>query len=351
MNKNLIGKKYHNWEILEYIPKEKNKEQYVLCKCLCGTIRKNILRGIVKGKSKSCGCYRQGVGKPEITNQMIVDKYNTTKSLKDTARFFKKGDTYISEVLKHEGVKLYVSLRKDPVKDLITKICIKCGKEKPANDFYVRKDSNDGRRNDCIECHVGDKKLYNKENSEPRKKYMKQYRIDNPNYMKEWQQSNPDKYYGGVRRWRIENPEKVKIHKYDNVKRRLSKDPKYKLKHNIRRLILSSFTNKGYSKKSHTNKILGIDYEGFYRHIENQFVNGMSWENKGLWELDHKVPLSLGKTEEDIFKLNHYTNLQPLWRKDNQNKSNKILPEFEHLVEEYLGDIRVPPNPNSLRSV
>jgi hypothetical protein len=81
---------------------------------------------------------------------------------------------------------------------------------------------------------------------------------------------------------------------------------------------------------------LGIDYEGFYKHIENQFTDGMTWDNRGLWELDHKIPVSLGKTEEEIIKLNHYTNFQPLWKKDNIVKSDKVLPEFEYLVKEYI---------------
>jgi hypothetical protein len=263
MNKNLIGEKYYNWEILEYIPREKNKEQYVLCKCLCGTIKKNILRTIVSGKSKSCGCYRKGVGKPVITNQMIVDKYNEVKSLKETARFFKKGDTYISDVLKSEGVKLYASLRKDP--ELIRKRLVK------------------------------------------------------------------------------------KVLDYRD--RRIIKDPLYKFKNRTRSLISQTFIKKGYTKKTKTFEILGIDYRGFSNYIESQFIDGMSWDNYGEWVLDHKVPIYLGKSVEDVIKLNHYTNLQPLWNKDNQDKSNKILPEFEHLVEEYLGDVRVPPNPNSLRSI
>jgi hypothetical protein len=216
------------------------------------------------------------------------------------------------------------------------KVCNVCEESKPIDEFYIRKDSKDGRRNDCIICHCKNKKIYSQKNSEKRKSYMRQYRVDNPDAMKLWQKKNPDKYYGGVKRWKEENPEKVKVHKYKNVKIRLSKDPKYRLKGNIRRLLLQSITRGGYSKKSLTNEILGIDYKGFYLYIENQFTDGMSWDNRGLWELDHKIPASLGKTEEEIIKLNHYTNFQPLWRKDNRIKCDKILPEFNHLVKEYI---------------
>ena len=51
----------------------------------------------------------------------------------------------------------------------------------------------------------------------------------------------------------------------------------------------------------------------------------MSWDNYGKWHIDHIIPLSSAKTEQDILKLCHYTNLQPLWAKGNIIKSNKII--------------------------
>ena len=59
----------------------------------------------------------------------------------------------------------------------------------------------------------------------------------------------------------------------------------------------------------------------------------MNWGNKGLyngklnygWDIDHRIPLSLAKTEEDVIRLNHYTNLQPLCSKINRDiKRNSI---------------------------
>jgi hypothetical protein len=75
--------------------------------------------------------------------------------------------------------------------------------------------------------------------------------------------------------------------------------------------------------KPRSFELLGTDVESFKTHIESQFADGMSWENHGEWHIDHIVPLASGKTPEDIWKLCHYTNLQPLWAADNIRKGAK----------------------------
>lgn len=59
-------------------------------------------------------------------------------------------------------------------------------------------------------------------------------------------------------------------------------------------------------------------------YIESKFKEGMSWENHGKWHIDHIKPLGNAKTEKELKKLFHYTNVQPLWAKENQKKGNKI---------------------------
>ena len=79
------------------------------------------------------------------------------------------------------------------------------------------------------------------------------------------------------------------------------------------------------SKKNKTFDIVGCNPIFLKEYIESKFTNGMSWDNRHMWHIDHIIPLSSAKTEEEIYKLCHYTNLQPLWIKENLSKGSKIL--------------------------
>lgn len=56
------------------------------------------------------------------------------------------------------------------------------------------------------------------------------------------------------------------------------------------------------------------------------FTNGMTWDNYGQWHVDHIRPCALyDLTKEDQqMACFHYTNLQPLWAKDNMSKGVKV---------------------------
>lgn len=125
-------------------------------------------------------------------------------------------------------------------------------------------------------------------------------------------------------------PEKYKekqssVLRYQKEKRK--NDKMFKFINNIRALVGISIRNGGYTKNTKTAKILGCTYEKFKKHIESQFTSDMSWENQGDWHLDHRLPVSAARNKEEIIKLNHYTNFQPLWAKDNLTKSDKYNPK------------------------
>ena len=97
-------------------------------------------------------------------------------------------------------------------------------------------------------------------------------------------------------------------------------DPIFKMQSLYRGRLQKALIGLCRSKKS--EEILGCTWEEFKIFLENKFLDGMTWENHGLygWHVDHIIPLASAKTLIDIEKLSHYTNLQPLWAKDNYAK-------------------------------
>lgn len=141
---------------------------------------------------------------------------------------------------------------------------------------------------------------------------------------------NKDKISSYKKDWRKNNIEAIRLHK----KNKKSTDSLYKLTESIRNAIRRSIKNNGFKKKCKTIEILGCSFEHFKQHIESKWESWMSWENYGLyngelnhgWDIDHIIPTSSAKTENEIIKLNHYTNLQPLCSKINRDiKKAKIM--------------------------
>jgi hypothetical protein len=129
-----------------------------------------------------------------------------------------------------------------------------------------------------------------------------------------------------------ENPEHLKnIHNkwYNN---RMKNDPIFRIKKNLSKRIKDFL--KGKTKSQTTLSIIGLSYNGFKEHIESSWEPWMNWDNYGLykidtfnygWDIDHIIPTSTVITEEELYKLNHYTNLKPLCSKVNRDiKRDKV---------------------------
>jgi hypothetical protein len=193
-----------------------------------------------------------------------------------------------------------------------TKICSKCKEEKEVCEFYNNKSTYDGKRPECKLCSNKQSILYNKKNKDKVDKIKQKY-VDN----------NKEKVKKSKKNWFNKNPNyqnKWVVNKYNN-------DPLFRLINIMRARTRLFFKSKNFKKKNSTFKIIGCTPEFLKEHLEQQFEEGMSWDNQGLygWHIDHKIPLSSSNTEEEIYKLCHYTNLQPLWAEDNLKKSNKII--------------------------
>ena len=250
------------------------------------------------------------------------------------------------------------------------KVCKKCKVEKELTEFNKAKQNKCGYLGKCRPCAKESAKDYYKKNKEKIDKRVKEYYKNNKEKIKQYQQDNKerrneqgkknrklytdkqkenvascrkeyykknrDKILKSNKQYVEKNKEHVKILNKKNrdknrenynkyYRERRKKDFLFKLQMNLRTLTGSAFRNKGYSKNTKTQSILGIDWITIKKHIEIQFTKGMNWSNYGKWHIDHIIPLISANTEEEIIKLCYYTNLQPLWAFDNIKKGGKIL--------------------------
>lgn len=196
------------------------------------------------------------------------------------------------------------------------KTCGKCKIEKDFTEFVINKKSKDNLSCICKKCN----KEYRLNNKAKTRDYNNKYYFKNKEKIVQYRIDNKENILKTSKEYKIKNKE-VTNKKY-NYRRKTN--PLFKLSCNIRTLIRGSIKRKGYLKQSKTCRILGCSYEEFKSHLENQFTEGMTWDNSGQWHLDHIYPTSLATDEEHLIRLNHYTNFQPLWAEDNIKKSNKI---------------------------
>lgn len=84
---------------------------------------------------------------------------------------------------------------------------------------------------------------------------------------------------------------------------------------------------KGRKVKFKMEELIGCSKKYLKKYIENKFKQNMTWNNHGKWHIDHIKPCVSFNLEYDneLKKCFHYTNLQPLWAKDNIIKGSKII--------------------------
>lgn len=195
------------------------------------------------------------------------------------------------------------------------KQCNICNEIKESDQFY-------GKMTRCKSCHKQWRKKHYKDNSEKVKAQVKQYDSEN----RENQLARLKKYFDRLRQsedfinyYYSKEAKKVRS---EYIKGRRKNDKLFFLKDRLRGRTRKALHGKRKSKKFH--QYIGCTVEFLASHIESKFTDGMSWENKDKWHIDHIIPLSSAKTEEEIYMLCHYTNLQPLWAIDNIKKRDKI---------------------------
>lgn len=207
-------------------------------------------------------------------------------------------------------------------------VCHRCKKTLPLDHFGKNAGCKNGLQRSCRKCKS---KRDNQYRNDPR--YRPRNLERKKEWGKKWREENPDKYLEYLEHRRNSRD-------YSAEYQRMMNDPLLRCKDSIRKLLLSSLKVRGIKKSKiikSTEDLLCCDYLFFKSHMEEQFEEGMDWLNHGEWHIDHKVPLNEGKTVDEIIKLNHYSNLQPLWSSDNLSKSFKTDPKYNDLCIKLIG--------------
>jgi len=254
-----------------------------------------------------------------------------------------------------------------------TKTCPKCKKTKDVGEFYKNKAQKDGLAGHCTSCAKAyyeankekiavrdkayretnkekvakQKKAYQEANKEKISEKAKAYYEENKDKKKAYYEANKEKRKAYLEAnkekisekgkvYREANKDKIAVYKlaYENYK--YNNDPLFKLKVIYRASVKNAFYSIGKKKNCSSIKVLGLNnYKEYADYLSNQFydhpVTGekMTFDNHGhgedCWQIDHIVPLLTAETEEDVIRLSHYTNLQPLWEVDHLKKTASDL--------------------------
>jgi hypothetical protein len=214
------------------------------------------------------------------------------------------------------------------------KVCIKCKLSKSTNEFYIHKTHKDRLRSECKECTkirvkkyqnkhkkqvLNHKKVYHQLNRDKILKKLNKYYKTHKKERREYLEKNKNKIAIQYKKWYIKNKDKKSQYQ---IKRRKT-NINARLSHCLRSRILNAI--KFNSKSQSTMQLLGCSVEYLKKHLEKQFTIGMNWNNYGKWHIDHIKPCAkfdLSKYSEQK-KCFNYTNLQPLWAKDNWSKCKK----------------------------
>jgi hypothetical protein len=193
------------------------------------------------------------------------------------------------------------------------KICKRCNIEKPLNEFYSRKGEKDNKHRYCKICLKQENDSWYQNTKHQRTDYYQQYREKNKEYFNKYCHTHYHTKKELYREW--------SRNKYltDNI---------YRTKKIVTVRIHEALNAYQALKKDRTIEYLGCTISEYCDYLESKFDSNMTWENQGVyWEIDHIRPISSFDLtdEEQLYQCFHYTNTQPLNKKENRLKSDTYI--------------------------
>lgn len=258
-------------------------------------------------------------------SKQICTRCEIEKPLSDFRKGSKKNGTTSrcrlcdTEIIKNRVVEVYFKHEDNK------KLCNVCSTIKDVQDFHKNVKSSDGLQSKCKDCM---------------KKYTDTIKNSKIIYEKSCSSCNIVKSRDYFILDKTKSDGLCNICKtcYSDRRKQRRLDPLKKLKDTLRNRIRDSFIkscNGKFPKSKSTLNIIGCDFKFFHEQIKKQFLNWMDTSNHGFCEeseynckyhLDHIIPVSYAKTEEELYLLNHWSNFQPMCGKKNLEKLDTIYP-------------------------
>jgi len=200
------------------------------------------------------------------------------------------------------------------------KHCSKCNNDLPYTSFYKNKARKDGLQTYCKKCMAKvNADSFQHHKSDRIKKSLEYSKCDaSKEYRRNWAKNKYD------------NNEEYRKKCIESVVKRerklLENDEEFKIKHLLRCRMRKAIKAMNAEKYFNTLELTGCSIPFLKEYLQEKFTDGMTWENHGEWHIDHIKPCAKFNLliEDEQHKCFHYTNLQPLWAKDNLTKSSNF---------------------------
>ena len=174
---------------------------------------------------------------------------------------------------------------------------------------------------------------------ESKQKYRKLHPEKESEYARAWKDANPDRVKAASRRYYLSHSDKIKARAQRWVRENRNRfnkrqrdwkrvqslqNPDWRIKNALSARIRDVVSGR-VKKVAGTSELLGCSGEFLRQHLQQKFLPGMTWENYGVWHIDHKRPCaSFDLTDPAQQRVCfHYSNLQPLWGVENMKKGAK----------------------------
>jgi len=273
-----------------------------VCKLSLSITRFEIVDHRIRNQCKSCRLEQLHVSRKKRENMV---KIIPTNKICKRCSISKSSDQFNKKLISSDGLshickECTKSTRCKKASDSISEDsskfvdCGKCNLRKPASEFKTNKKAKSGYFSTCNSCWKP--RVWNKEK----------------------QKLSEQKYVS-------KNPDKIKA---KNAKQ--AKNPQRIMKQRLSARIKCALESVSSYKNNKTVHYIGCNMKYFKNWLEYQFVEGMNWNNRSEWHIDHVRPCASFNLliEEEQKQCFSWKNMRPCWKHENMEKGDKIQPDL-----------------------